>query len=234
VAIYGLGHLGSWVAMACAKLGIRLIHLFDFDTVELRNISGSVYEMPDIGKAKSVALRDHLLRQIIDLDKEFVPTTVFGDKSSMGYASRFTSGFPYQPFCNFYILATDNAESRKKIAETIFKHWDIVGHMRPNMKPVLIDVRSAGPKLTVLNISIKDETMRERYLRELDRLVEEPGDIACNASNIIQVPFFVSALVSQIITSFVRGEEEYKVWQGSLLDLTTYPFSLQVEEFLPA
>jgi len=237
LCIYGLGHLGSWIALALTKLGVRDIALNDFDSLEFRNISGSVYTRRDVGQEKAVALLQILREEIYNIDEEPLANIQGVGRVSLGYMiGNFRNfGFPYQPHADFYVVATDNAWSRKLIAQTIFKNWDLTKHCKfvKDMNPCLIDVRSAGPKLTVLNLPIKDMSIRKRYLKELDNLDKEPGDIPCNEANIIQVPLFVSAVVAQIVTSFCKGVEMYKMWTGSMETLETFPYVMDLDLHLP-
>jgi hypothetical protein len=56
VVIVGLGAYGSWLALHCARMGIRQIIGIDFDTVELSNLPRQVlYTINDIGISKAVA-----------------------------------------------------------------------------------------------------------------------------------------------------------------------------------
>jgi len=240
VVIYGLGHLGSWLALSLSKLGVRDITLHDFDTIEDRNISGSVYTYNDMGMTKVAALISILSKNMLSVSAQrgsAIPVTVFGQGiASMGYTAYNAGvGFPYQVFSNFYILATDNAESRKRIVETIVQHWQLCGHSKffGHMEPVIIDVRSNGAKLAIITLPLRDEEMFQRYLKDLDELIADPTDITCNEANIIQVPLFISAIVTQTITSFVRGVKKYYCYQGSLLDLTTLPYKVPTDSYLP-
>jgi molybdopterin/thiamine biosynthesis adenylyltransferase len=231
-SIYGIGHLGSWAARVLVALGIIDITVHDFDDVEERNISGSIYGFDSVSDTKANALRETLHDKI-----RAPPEFITGRRiQSLGYAVKFQDcTFPYQAFSDFYILATDSAETRYKIAKTIFKHWDLCGHVEifANMKPVLIDMRSAGGLMTMVTIPILDKEMRARYLQDLVELAAEPGEIACNEANIPQVPFFEAAIVAQTITSILRGVEKYYCYNGSLLDLTTYPIRIPTDEYLP-
>lgn len=237
VVVYGLGHLGSWIALALAKLGIRDITLNDFDELEFRNVSGSVYNRWNLGATKSEAMLNILRQEMYNRDHEPLANIFGGGNKSLGYmvGNYRNFGFTYQPPADFYILATDNAWSRKKIAEIIFKTWDLTKHISrlKDMKPTLIDARSAGTKLTVLNLPILNKEIQERYLVELTKLAEEPGDIPCNEANIIQVPLYISAIVAQIVTSFCKGVEDYKMWTGDLGTLNTTPYSMPLDLHLP-
>lgn len=233
--IYGLGHLGSWIAYALSSLGVHRLSLHDFDTIEPRNLSGSVYCPNDVGKLKAAALGNIIAnKSLMGMTK--AANLIDASVSTLGYAINSDHyGFVYQPFSDFYILATDNTESRERIAKTIFKQWNMCGHvpMFSNINPVLIDARSGGASLCVMNVPIRDETMQRRYLKDLEILAAEPGEVRCDESNIIQVPMFVASIVSQIITSFVRGKEGYWVYHGSLLDMGRYPFRVEIDKYLP-
>lgn len=62
VGIAGLGGLGSHVAVLLARLGIGTLTLVDFDSVDETNIHRQAYELADIGKPKTQALYEHLMR----------------------------------------------------------------------------------------------------------------------------------------------------------------------------
>ena len=60
VAIFGLGGLGSNVAMWLARLGVGQLLLYAFDRVELSNLNRQYYFVEDVGEYKAVALLKHL------------------------------------------------------------------------------------------------------------------------------------------------------------------------------
>lgn len=62
VGIAGLGGLGSHVAVLLARLGIGTLTLVDFDCVDETNIHRQAYELTDIGKPKTQALYEQLMR----------------------------------------------------------------------------------------------------------------------------------------------------------------------------
>ncbi len=61
VAVVGLGNIGSHTALAIARMGMSKIDLYDFDTVEVHNLSSQAYTYEDIGKYKGDALKAHIL-----------------------------------------------------------------------------------------------------------------------------------------------------------------------------
>lgn len=61
INIIGVGAVGSWIAIQLAKLGIKKLILWDFDTVDDHNITNQAYTFKDIGMKKTDALEKHLL-----------------------------------------------------------------------------------------------------------------------------------------------------------------------------
>ncbi len=62
VGIAGLGGLGSHVAVMLARLGVGTLTLVDFDCVDETNIHRQHYDLADIGKPKTQALHEQLMR----------------------------------------------------------------------------------------------------------------------------------------------------------------------------
>ena len=62
VAIAGLGGLGSNIAVSLTRAGVGELLLVDFDRVEISNLNRQQYDTADLGRPKTEALRDHLLR----------------------------------------------------------------------------------------------------------------------------------------------------------------------------
>lgn len=61
VAVFGLGSGGSLVAIELAKCGIDRFALFDFDRLEIQNISRHVCGLQDLGRLKTDAVADLIL-----------------------------------------------------------------------------------------------------------------------------------------------------------------------------
>ena len=62
VAICGLGGLGSNVAILLARAGVGELFLIDFDVVEPTNLNRQQYEIGDLYKPKTAALREKIAR----------------------------------------------------------------------------------------------------------------------------------------------------------------------------
>ena len=61
VHIIGCGAIGSHIAEQLARLDIKNIHLWDFDTVSAHNIANQYYRNSDINTPKVEALQKELL-----------------------------------------------------------------------------------------------------------------------------------------------------------------------------
>ncbi|MBL8825509.1 MAG: ThiF family adenylyltransferase [Planctomycetaceae bacterium] len=55
VTVIGVGAIGRQVALQLAAIGVPRLQLFDFDTVEVTNVTTQGYAMAEIGTAKVVA-----------------------------------------------------------------------------------------------------------------------------------------------------------------------------------
>ena len=62
VAIAGLGGLGSNIAVSLTRAGVGELLLVDFDRVEISNLNRQQYDTDDLGRLKTEALRDRLLK----------------------------------------------------------------------------------------------------------------------------------------------------------------------------
>lgn len=56
VHIIGVGATGSFVAYQLAKMGVKNLHVWDYDVIEEHNVANQVYGMQDLGRQKVYAL----------------------------------------------------------------------------------------------------------------------------------------------------------------------------------
>lgn len=108
VGIAGLGGLGSHVAVMLARLGVGRLTLVDFDIVDETNIHRQHYDLADIGKPKTAALHEQLMRinpyaRYCCFQEKVVPENVerlFGE-------------------CSVICEAFDRADQKAMLAETV-------------------------------------------------------------------------------------------------------------------
>ena len=58
VHIIGCGAIGSFLGLQLAKMGMTCLHLYDFDTVSVENMSNQFYPISAVGNNKAEALAD--------------------------------------------------------------------------------------------------------------------------------------------------------------------------------
>jgi molybdopterin/thiamine biosynthesis adenylyltransferase len=104
VHIIGVGATGSWIAYVLAKMGVRRIHAWDFDSVEVHNLPNQIYGRQDVDKTKVEALAARLLA---DCGTEVVPHCEKVDGT--------------QKLSGIVFLCTDTMSSRKAIWEKAIK-----------------------------------------------------------------------------------------------------------------
>lgn len=80
VAVFGLGGLGSPVALYLAAAGVGRLVLVDFDQVELSNLQRQIiHATADLGRLKVESARDHLLALNPEVHVETVASVLEGE-----------------------------------------------------------------------------------------------------------------------------------------------------------
>lgn len=102
--IIGCGAIGSFTALALAKMGVTNIHVYDMDKVDVVNMNCQFYRYGDIGQHKATALAD-LIEDFTQV--EVMPHVM---KVTKDHASRLKGTV---------ILCVDSIEARKEIFEAI-------------------------------------------------------------------------------------------------------------------
>jgi len=97
ITIIGAGAVGSFTALALAKMGASDLTVFDPDSVEPHNLPNQFYRLQDLGKAKVEALGE-IIRDYAGVEIKARPEK-FGD----------------QPLSGIVIAAVDGMEERKLI-----------------------------------------------------------------------------------------------------------------------
>ena len=102
VHIIGCGAVGSTVAENIARLGVTDISLYDFDTVDSKNIANQMFTEKDIGKLKVEAVARMICRINPDI---------------RGGLYLYENGYTDQNLSGHVFLCVDNIDLRRKICE---------------------------------------------------------------------------------------------------------------------
>ena len=100
VHIIGCGSVGSTIAENIARLGVRKINLYDFDTVERKNITNQMFREKDIGRLKVDALKDIILEINPEAD-----------------IKTFSGGYKGEKLGGYVFLCVDNIDVRREICK---------------------------------------------------------------------------------------------------------------------
>ncbi|HYD93184.1 MAG TPA: ThiF family adenylyltransferase [Candidatus Paceibacterota bacterium] len=98
VDVIGCGATGSRIALSLAKLGVEVIHVWDFDKVEEHNLANQGFGLEDVGELKTTALA-RLVKRDAGVRIETHAERVDGS----------------QPLGDVVFLLTDTMASRKEI-----------------------------------------------------------------------------------------------------------------------
>ena len=116
VHVIGIGAMGSRIAELLVRLGIEKIHIWDFDTVEDKNITNQLYLHHQIGMKKTDALEEIL--------KDINPTCEI--KKHDKWEDQMLSGYIF--------LCVDSIELRYKIATACKDNIKVKGMFDSRMR----------------------------------------------------------------------------------------------------
>ena len=160
IHIVGCGSVGSTVAENLARSGVINMTLWDFDTVEPKNLANQMFRAADVGKLKV----DALTAMLTEINEDIAGAVKLQPK---GWNGEQLSGFVF--------LCVDNIELRKQIAE---KHID-----NPYIK-AMFDFRTRLEDAQHYAADWTDYKMKKDFLNSMnfthDEAKEETPVSACN------------------------------------------------------
>ena len=104
IHIIGCGAVGSTLAENIARLGITKISLYDFDKVEAHNIANQMFTEEDIGKLKTEAVKEMLVKINPEIEADI---------------KLYNEGWkPGMRMSGYVFLCVDNIDLRREIAKS--------------------------------------------------------------------------------------------------------------------
>lgn len=185
--IIGCGSVGSTVAENLARFGLTKLTLYDFDKVEPHNIVNQMFSTEDIGKPKTQATAEMLLKINPEMEKDL--RTV-----EKGYVGQRLSGYVF--------LCVDSIDLRREIATVNRDN----GHIK-----AMFDFRTRLTDAQHYAADWSDMRMVESFLNSMEFTHEEAKEAtpvsACNVTLSVAptVRSIVSAGVANF-TNFVKGD----------------------------
>ena len=183
IAIIGAGSIGSFTALALAKMGCKHLALWDHDTVELHNISNQFFNKESFGESKVSSVAAEC--------KRYTPSGI-----DVETFNEFYYGQPLDKY-DIVIALTDNIEGRKDAFEASKKSLQT---------KFFIDGRMGGELVRILSLNIKDEKLCEKYFTDyIDGVRNE--ELPCTERTIIYNVMLPASIITSYVKKFVNGEQ---------------------------
>lgn len=200
VNIVGAGAIGSWVALALAKSGFKKLAVFDFDDVDIVNMSSQFYGVSDIGRKKVECLAERIEEMT---GEKIMPIAEAWNGLSMRGVT---------------IMAADSMAVRKQIYE---KHK---GHLASDW---LIDARMGAEHAILYTINpnaTADQELYESTLYSDEAAVQE----RCTAKSTTFCAVILSGLVTKTVRDVLVKGKYIRNLQFSLKENDWIGFSVDM------
>ena len=181
LSIIGCGAIGSFTAIALAKMGFnKKMHLYDGDVVGIENVGVQLFGPKHIGMPKVEALKDLLLS--------------------------LTTLEPDNIVCNHTMV--DSTTPMKRIMTVVgvdsMKARQLIWNKLKGKVPVLIDGRIGGQVVRVFTVRNDYESMN--YYAGTLYSDEEAVDLPCAERNVADVAFFVAGIIGRAARMFISHD----------------------------
>jgi len=190
IHIIGCGSVGSTVAELLVRFGLTKITLYDFDSVEPKNLANQLFTQEHIGESKTEALTNILT----EINPEVKPKNSEGLKiQPYGYSGQKLSGYVF--------LCVDNIELRKSIA--------VENKDNPYIK-AMFDFRTRLTDAQHYAADWSDLKMVKDFINSMnfthDETTAETPVSACNVTlSVAPTVRIISALGVTNFVNFVKG-----------------------------
>lgn len=179
VTFVGCGGIGSFAALAVAKLGVPNIVLIDHDEVEAHNIPNQMftYDDADGGGITKVAALSELIGEFS------------AGELNVGTYIRELGDLPRTQYNGVVVSGLDSMEARQEL-------WTDKIKLNPAV-PLLIDARIGGPHIVIYTVNPLSLEACDKYETTLHS-DDEGMSISCTARGIIDVGFIVGGLIANL------------------------------------
>lgn len=186
ITIIGAGGIGSWAALALAKMGALSLTVVDFDKIEIHNTASQIYGADDVGRSKVDALQEIVNRFT---HRAVTPIPFVGTAAE--YAA---SGLP---FGRVVISAVDSLEARKGI-------WEIISPMLGSVD-LYMDCRMGGEQLRIICVSPYNADSVLKYQKKMDAPVTA-DPTPCTARAVSYNTFMIGGMVASLVKRYAKRE----------------------------
>lgn len=224
--IYGLGNLGSRIALDFAKLPMLNIHLVDGDTVDEENILTQQHPGDYKGETKTFSIASQISKMYkgTDFQRKFnvqQHKRYFRPKISDDIvALRQTIGTTFDKILkrdykhisrnifnsNIVVVAVDSMEDRRRI----FNFYEVIGsptliYKEDIKRPLYIDVSMSPNFIRIYSFYLDNEVARERYKQMIS--LDATEDNVCGMTSHNYMGLTVSLFIQKIIMNSSIGTD---------------------------
>lgn len=201
IHIIGCGAIGSTIAEGLTRLGIKQVHLYDFDNVCAHNITNQMFWEEQIGMPKVNALEDiiHKINPEVDVITHYDGWT------------------ENTPLSGYVFLCVDNIETRQKIVKTHMLNKTIKAFFDLRMR--LTDAQHFAASWNTPNDKPKKfflETMNFTH----EEAKESTPVSACGTT--LSVFYTVRVICSYAIANFVQKVTTNTLYKTVLIDTADF------------
>lgn len=200
IVLIGAGGIGSWTALALAKMGLKELTIVDHDNIEDANIAPQFYRYADMGKNKAEVLAERLTEEMGGGIKVHPIVAKWED-----IKKEVRDDFPLD--ADVLIMAVDSIDTRKMIWEDVKQ----AGYA------LVIDGRMAKEMFQLYLIDPESEEHIKTFEKSLFSS-EEAAEIPCTERAVAYNQFAIAGVVGAQIKQYAKSSILYK---RIFLDLTT-------------
>lgn len=195
--IAGVGAIGRQVTMQLAAIGCPKLLIYDFDAVDLSNVTTQGYRVRSIGRPKVRAMAEDLRYYLGD------------EVKVVAHNSEFTLAAVREVTNPVVFLCVDTMDARKRISESC-EAFKI---------PLLVDGRMASEYVRTVTVDDGD------YQRYYDSLVTDAEAVQgrCTTESTMFAASLAASLMVHEFTRFLRGVSTNKDMLMSLPEAAWYP-----------
>lgn len=194
INVIGAGATGSWAVLFLAKMGFKIINVWDFDEVEDHNLPNQAFQLKSVGKSKAEEIK-----RIVDTASD-VEINVFNEAFEGGDT---VNGVVF--------VLTDTMKSRSEIWMESLKY-------NPNVK-LVIETRMDYNGGRVYTVDPMNMTHIQKYEETLytDEEATTAGPSACGATATIVTT--AVDIVSHAIWNMINWFNDEQYYNELLLDM---------------
>lgn len=192
ITVIGSGAVGSFTAVALAKMGFVNMKVFDFDTVEDHNLPNQFFRESDVGKPKVLALKQMI--------------RAFG--SSIEIENAKYEGQPVLP--GIVISALDSIKARKETWEHLKTKTSIDLYIDARMSLEALNIHTVRPSMTDQVVKYETEFLDPVVVHE-----------RCTARTVMYTVLIAAGRIGSIVTRFLKGEEFRANFAEDLVNMET-------------